>query len=62
MPLSPSASLADKLDWLDQLRADASVPERVDLDTAVQIHNNICDEDGCTAIVGNNGATTVGRK
>jgi hypothetical protein len=44
-PLSPSASLDDELNWLDRLRAEANVPERVDLDNAVLIHNNICDDD-----------------
>ena len=44
-PLSRSASLDDELDWLDRLRAEANVPERVDLENAVLIHNNVCDDD-----------------
>ena len=44
-PLSPSASLDEELDWLDRLRAEANVPERVDLENAVLIHNNVCDDD-----------------
>ena len=45
LPLSPSASLDDELDWLKRLRAEANVPERVDLDSAVLIHNAVADED-----------------
>jgi hypothetical protein len=44
-PLAPSASLDDELDWLDRLRAEANVPERVDLENAVLIHNNVSDDE-----------------
>jgi hypothetical protein len=37
--------LDDQLDWLDRLRAEANVPERVDLDNAALIHNNVSDDD-----------------
>jgi hypothetical protein len=48
-PRSPSdEQLEERLDWLEQLRKDSGVPESVDLDDAVLVHNNIADEDIAT--------------
>jgi hypothetical protein len=45
LPLSsPSASLDEKLDWLDQLRVDAGIPETVGTEDAVLVHLNVCGE------------------
>jgi hypothetical protein len=48
-PRLPSAPLDDEqleeqLNWLDQLRADAGVPETVNTEDAVLVHFNVCDE------------------